>query len=117
MKIIQYIFLFFLIFPSIGRPCAGMFSRSKAQAKTTKTRKFIQDIFSNPAHVTTYQGQEGYVRFVEQYYKHLRMDTVYNKVRAVLSKQKFKALSWKMYQGYIDEFQAERDRILDEHPK
>ena len=112
MKIIQYIFLFSLILPSMSRPCAGLFSRSKTRTKTIKTQKFIQKIFSHPANATEYQGKEGCVRFAERYYKHLRMDVVFSRVSAVLPRSEFKALAWRVYQGYTDEFRAERNRIL-----
>ena len=74
---------------------------------------FIKSFFFSSFHITTYKGQEGYLRFVEEHFPKLEMGTVFNYVSMELSKKEFKELEWQQYKGTARQFREERGRILN----
>ena len=75
---------------------------------------FIKSFFSISSHITTYKGQEGYLRFVEEHFPKLQMDTVFKYVSKILPKKEFKELGWQEYRGTAREFREERGRLFNE---
>ncbi len=64
--------------------------------------------------IAKYAGQSGQALFAKKYYAGDMFKAFLN-ISAVLAKAKFKRLGWKAYQGSAEEFERERDRILDEN--
>ena len=61
-----------------------------------------------------YLGMEGYVRYAVAYYGE-DLQQAYGSVLAVLEKIKFKKLNWRLYKGTTEEFQKEREQLLDKN--
>ena len=76
-------------------------------------REFIKIFFSDPKNIIKYEGQSGYIKFVEEHLRSLHMDTVHIYTSKVLSKKDMDALNWKKYYGSTKDFKEERSRILD----
>ena len=85
--------------------------RNKSRACHTA---FLKSFFSISSHITTYKGQEGYLRFVEKHFPKLQMGTIFKYVSQILPKKEFKKLGWQKYQGTVSDFREERNRILNE---
>ena len=76
-------------------------------------RSEIQKIFSEEGNYIKYKGQEGYLLFVEKTPNTDNMNYIFNMVSKAL-KEDLEKLGWQQYQGSVEEFRAERTRILDE---
>ena len=111
MRFIKYICILSFCFPTLVFSggsvdvCSVSFSSHK---------EFIKSFFSDLNNINQYQGQAGYIRFVEEHLSLLHMDTVFIYTSKVLSKEDMSILNWQSYQGNTKEFREERLRVLDE---
>ena len=78
---------------------------------------FIKSFFSISSHIITYRSQEGYLRFVEEHFPNLQMDTVFVYVSKILPKKELTELGWQKYVGTVSGFRAERNRLFNEQGK
>ena len=111
MRFIKYICILSFCFPTLvfSGESVGVCSVS-----FSSHTEFIKSFFSDPNNIKQYQGQVGYIRFVEEHLSFLQMDTVFSYTSKILSKEDIGILNWQNYQGSTKEFRQERSNILDE---
>ena len=108
--------LIFILLLCLSEQLFSANNTSKAVRDNSKACRtaFIKSFFSISSHITTYKGQKGYLRFVEEHFPNLQMDTVFVYVSKILPKKEFKKLGWQRYNGTVKEFQEERGRLFNE---
>ena len=111
MRFIKYIFILSSFLPAIVFSGESVDSCSVA---FSKYQEFIKSFFSDSKNISQYQGQIGYIRFVEEHLSFLKMGTVFDYTSKVLSTKDMDILNWQKYQGGPKEFRKERPQILDE---
>ena len=62
--------------------------------------------------INQYKGQEGYIRFVEEFEEIQNMADIFDKVFETLDKEQKRVLRWKQFQGTVSEFYKLKDKIL-----
>ena len=62
--------------------------------------------------ISQYKGQEGYVRFAEEFKETQNMTDIFDKVFETLDKKQMRVLRWKKFQGTVSEFYKLMDKIL-----
>ena len=111
MRFIKYIFILSLLLPAIVFSGGSIDACSVSFSSHTE---FIKSFFSDSNNIKQYQGQVGYIRFVEEHLNFLQMDTVFSYTSKILSKEDIGILNWQQYKGSTKEFRQERLNILDE---
>ena len=111
MRFIKYIFILSFFLPAIVFSGESVDSCS---VSFSKYQEFIKSFFSDSKNIDQYQGQIGYIRFVEEHLSFLKMSTVFDYTSKVLSTKDMDILNWQKYQGNTKEFKKERSNILDE---
>ena len=108
--------LIFILLLCLSEQLFSANNTSKAVRDNSKACRtaFIKSFFSSSSHTITYKGQKGYLRFVEEHFPNLQMDTVFVYVSKILPKKEFKKLGWQRYNGTVKEFQEERGRLFNE---
>ena len=110
MRFIKYIFILSCLLPAV---IFSLDSTDLCPSSFSNHREFVRSFFSDSKNINLYEGQKGYVEFVEEYLNSLHMNTVFKYASSVLSKNDMENLSWQVYFGTTKEFQEERLRILD----
>ena len=111
MRFIKYICILSFCFPTLVFSGESVDSCS---VSFSSHKEFIKSFFSDSNNIKQYQGQVGYIRFVEEHLVFLKMNTVFNYTSRVLSKEDMDILNWQKYHGSTKEFREERFQILDE---
>ena len=114
MRFIKYIFILSCLLPAV---IFSLDSTDLCPSSFSNHREFVRAFFSDPKNINLYEGQKGYIEFVEEYLNFLQMDTVFNYASSSLSKDDMENLNWQTYKGTTKEFQEERSRILNEEGK
>ncbi len=77
-------------------------------------RAEIRKIFSHPESYVKYKGQEGYLLFVKKTPNSNSMGYIFRLVSEALGED-FKKLGWQLYYNSAEEFEREKDRILNKN--
>lgn len=73
----------------------------------------VRNLFSDSANYKEYQGQAGYLLFVERVPRTNNMETVFERVSKALG-ENFESLNWKKFYGNTSQFESLKPKILDE---
>ena len=110
MRVIKYIFILSCLLPIV---VFSLESANLCPSSFSHHREFIRAFFEDLQNRDAYEGQRGYIEFVEEYLNFLQMDTVFKYASFVLSKDDMQSLNWQKYHGTTKEFREERSRILN----
>ena len=84
------------------------------QGFTNNFRKERRQILNSNGSQTKekYKSMEGLAQYAEEFYEG-NISTTFRNVSAVLAKEEFSTLGWKLYQGSTKKFRKERNQILN----
>ena len=106
--------LFALLFVSLSRVSHSSDENCHNVFSTVKDEVYHRVFNDKPLFIKDYQGQEGYLRFIEGLQKALNMNYVFKLVFEILNEKEKKDLDWQQFQGTTQEFKELRDKVLDE---